>query len=148
MLTRAGIDLTIAVADPSNEAAQNGNSADCRHLVDRLRERLPCPPPRQQHTRIKTTAIMNPAKLCMFSTMLLAIAVLLCGTGSATAAGHSKSKSKSKSKSQSLKPLPPGPEWADTNHDGQLSNEEFQRAKQMLEEKIKKAKADTKTTKQ
>ncbi len=48
-----------------------------------------------------------------------------------------------KSKSKSLKPSPPGPAWADTNHDGQLSNEEFQRAKQILEEKIKKIDAQS-----
>ena len=69
--------------------------------------------------------------------MLLAIAVLLWGTASATAGGHVKSKSKSKSKA--LKPLPAGPEWADTNHDGRLSDEELKRAMQILNDKIKEA---------
>jgi hypothetical protein len=46
---------------------------------------------------------------------------------------------KAKSKSKALKPLPPGPAWADTNHDGQLSDAELRRAIQILKEKIKQA---------
>jgi hypothetical protein len=79
---------------------------------------------------------MNPAKLCIFPTMLLAIAVLLCATGYA---GGRDAKSKSKS----LKPLPAGPEWADTNHDGRLSDEELKRAMQILNDKIKEAESES-----
>lgn len=60
---------------------------------------------------------------------LLALATLLGGTDLAAAGGRAKSKSKS------VKPLPAGPEWADTNHDGRLSNDEFKRAMQILKSK-------------
>ena len=88
---------------------------------------------------IPSEATMNPAKLCIFPTMLLAIAVLLCTTGYA---GGRDAKAKSKS----LKPLPPGPEWVDTNHDGRLSDEELKRAMQILNDKIKKAEIETTKT--
>jgi hypothetical protein len=79
---------------------------------------------------------MNPAKLCIFPTMLLTVAALLCATGYA---GGRDAKAKSKA----LKPLPPGQEWVDTNKDGQLSNEEYKRAKQILDDKIKKAESES-----
>jgi hypothetical protein len=75
-----------------------------------------------------------------FIAALFSITAVLTTAGNASDQ-HAKSKSKPKRPS-------PGPSWADTNHDGQLSKEEFERAKQMLEEKIKKVKADTKTTTQ
>lgn len=45
----------------------------------------------------------------------------------------------SKSKSKPLSRLPPGLEWADTNKDGQLSDDELERAIQMLDDKLKNA---------
>jgi len=63
-------------------------------------------------------------------------------TAALTTSGYAKDRH-AKTKSKSLTPLPPGPAWADTNHDGQLSDEEFQRAKRMLEEKIKNAKGES-----
>jgi hypothetical protein len=48
-----------------------------------------------------------------------------------------------KSKSKALPRLSPGPAWADTNKDGQLSDEEAKRAAQILQDKIKKAKTET-----
>lgn len=44
-------------------------------------------------------------------------------------------------KSKPLSPLPPGLEWADTNKDGQLSNDELNRASEILKDKLKNAKS-------
>jgi hypothetical protein len=75
-------------------------------------------------------------KAVIFLAMLTGIAAAFSTTGSA-ADRHPKSKSKP------LSPLPPGPQWADTNKDGQLNNDEAKRAAQILKDKIKKAKTET-----
>jgi hypothetical protein len=61
-------------------------------------------------------------------------------TAALTTAGYAKDRH-TKSKSKPLKPLPPGPAWVDTNKDGQLSDEELQRASQILQDKIKDTKS-------
>ena len=75
-------------------------------------------------------------KAVIFLATLTSIAALFSTAGSA-ANPHPKSKSKPLSR------LSPGPAWADTNKDGQLSNEEAKRAAQMLQDKIKKTKTET-----
>ena len=71
------------------------------------------------------------------------LAALLALTVAFATAGYAKDRH-AKSKGKALKPLPAGPAWADTNKDGQLSDEELQRAAQILKDKIKKAEADHK----
>jgi len=66
------------------------------------------------------------------------LVTLITITAALTTAGYAKDRH-AKTKSKTLKPLPPGPEWVDTNHDGQLSNDELKRATQILEQKMKEA---------
>jgi hypothetical protein len=68
----------------------------------------------------------------LLATFITAIAALTT-TGSA-ADPHSK-------KIKQPPPLPPGLEWADTNHDGKLSNDEFKHASQILSARIQKVKS-------
>jgi len=65
----------------------------------------------------------------------LLVALIMIAAVLSTAARAADPKAKLKP----LKPLPPGPAWADTNHDGQLSDAELRRAIQILKEKIKQA---------
>jgi hypothetical protein len=69
------------------------------------------------------------------------VTVITIAGALSTAAYAADPKAKTKAKLKPLKPLPPGPAWVDTNHDGQLSNDEFKRARQMLDDKIKAAKS-------
>ena len=67
------------------------------------------------------------------------VALIMIAAVLSTAAHAADPKAKAKLKP--LKPLPPGPAWADTNHDGQLSNDEYQRALKILQDRIKEAKS-------
>jgi len=70
------------------------------------------------------------------------LVTLITLTAIFTTAGYARDRH-AKSKSKALKPLPAGPEWADTNHDGRLSDEELKRAMQILNDKIKKAESES-----
>jgi hypothetical protein len=72
-----------------------------------------------------------------YKLLVALISIAAFATAGSAADRHPKSKSKP------LSPLPPGPAWADTNKDGQLSDEEAKRAAQILQDKIKKAKTET-----
>jgi len=75
-----------------------------------------------------------------YKLLVALISITAFATAGSAADRHQKSKSKA------LPRLSPGPAWADTNKDGQLSDEEAKRAAQILQDKIKKAKTQTTKT--
>jgi hypothetical protein len=69
---------------------------------------------------------------CKFCVALIGITAFSTGGSAADPDPNSKP----------LSALPPGLEWADTNKDGQLSNDELKQADQILKDKLKDAKSN------